>query len=83
MIDSGVRGGLDIVRALALGAKAAFAGRAFLYGVGALGEPGARHVFDLFFDELRTEFQHVGVRSVAEAATITARHPGAWRLNGG
>jgi len=79
MVDSGIRGGLDIVRALALGAKAAFAGRPFLYGVGALGKVGARHVTDMFFDELRTEFQHVGVRSVAEAATITARHPGAWR----
>jgi len=79
MVDSGIRGGLDIVRALALGAKATFAGRPFLYGLGALGEAGARHVTDLFFDELRTEFQHVGVRSVAEAATVTVRHPGAWR----
>jgi L-lactate dehydrogenase (cytochrome) len=78
MIDSGIRGGLDIVRALALGAKAAFAGRPFLYGLGALGEPGARHVIDMFFDELRTEFQHVGARSVAEAAMTTARHRGAW-----
>ena len=34
---------------------------------------------DMFFDELRTEFQHVGVRSVAEAAKVTVRHPGAWR----
>ena len=79
MIDSGIRGGLDIVRALALGAKATFAGRPFLYGLGALGEAGARHVMAMFFDELRTEFQHVGVRSVAEAATIAVRHPGAWR----
>jgi L-lactate dehydrogenase (cytochrome) len=82
MIDSGVRGGLDIVRALALGAKAAFAGRPFLYGVGALGEAGAAHVADMFLDELRTEFQHVGVRSVAEAAAITVRHPSAWRVEG-
>ncbi len=79
MVDSGIWGGLDIVRALALGARATFAGRPFLYAVGALGEPGAAHVMDLYFDELRTEFQHVGVRSVAEAATITARHAGAWR----
>ena len=79
MVDSGIRGGLDIVRALALGAKATFAGRPFLYGVGALGEAGARHVVDMYFDELRTEFQHVGVRSVAEAASVTVRHPGAWR----
>ena len=79
MVDSGIRGGLDIVRALALGAKATFAGRPFLYGVGALGEEGARHVVDMYFEELRTEFQHVGVRSVAEAAKVTVRHPGAWR----
>jgi (S)-mandelate dehydrogenase len=80
MVDSGIRGGLDVVRALALGAKAVFAGRPFLLGLGALGEAGARHVIDLFFDELRIEFQHVGVRSVAETAMITARHRGAWRL---
>ena len=82
MIDSGFRSGLDIVRALALGAKMAFAGRPFLYGLGALGEAGARHVMDLFFDELRTEFQHVGARSVAEAALVTVRHSGAWRWEG-
>jgi L-lactate dehydrogenase (cytochrome) len=83
MVDSGIRGGLDIVRALALGAKATFAGRPFLYGLGALGEIGACHVTDLFLDELRTEFVHVGVRSVAEAATISVRHPGAWRYEEG
>ena len=83
MVDSGIRGGLDIVRALALGAKATFAGRPFLYGLGALGEAGASHVMELFFDELRTEFLHVGVRSVAEAATVSVRHPGAWRYEEG
>jgi len=83
MVDSGIRGGLDIVRALALGAKATFAGRPFLYGLGALGEAGACHVMDLFFDELRTEFMHVGARSVAEAATVSVRHPGAWRYEEG
>jgi len=39
-------------------------------------------VVDMFFDEIRTELTHTGVRSVAEAATITARHPGAWRPSG-
>jgi L-lactate dehydrogenase (cytochrome) len=80
MIDSGIRGGLDIVRALALGAKAAFVGRPFLYGLGALGDAGARHVVDMFFDELRIEFQHVGARSVADAAIVATRQPGAWRV---
>jgi (S)-mandelate dehydrogenase len=78
-IDSGIRGGLDVVRALALGAKFCFTGRCFAYGLGALGAAGAPHVFDLFFDEIRTELLHVGARNVIEAAEITARHPGAWR----
>jgi L-lactate dehydrogenase (cytochrome) len=80
MIDSGFKSGLDIVRALALGAKAAFAGRPFLYGLGALGEDGARHVMDMYFDELTREFQHLGVRSVTEAANIDVRHARAWRI---
>jgi (S)-mandelate dehydrogenase len=81
MIDSGIRGGLDVVRALALGAKAGFTGRPFVYGLGALGAAGASHVVELFVDEIRTELLHVGARSVAEAATITVRHPGAWRFD--
>ena len=80
MIDSGIRGGFDVVRALALGAKAGFAGRPFLYGLAALGPIGARHVIDMFLDEIRTEFIHVGIRTTTEAATIPARHRGAWRL---
>ena len=82
MLDSGVRGGLDVVRALALGATTAFTGRPFLYALAALGPVGAAHVIDLFRDEIRTEFTHVGIRSAAEATTITVRHPGAWRVDG-
>ena len=42
--DGGVRRGSDIVKALALGARACMAGRAYLYGLGAAGEPGVDHV---------------------------------------
>jgi len=80
MLDSGIRSGLDMLRALALGAKCTFAGRPYLYAVGALGEDGPRHVIDMFFDELRTEFQHVGIRTPSEAATVTVRHSQAWRM---
>ena len=81
MLDSGIRGGLDVVRALALGAKSTFAGRPFLYALAA-GPEGAAHAIDLFLDEIRTEFTHVGIRNAAEAAAITVRHPGAWRVDG-
>lgn len=80
MIDSGIRSGLDVLRVLALGASAAFIGRPFLYGLGALGESGAHFVMDMFTDELRTEMKHVGIQSVADATKITVRHPGAWRV---
>lgn len=52
MVDSGVESGVDIARLLAQGASAVFAGRAFLYGVGAHGEQGAQHTIDILRDEL-------------------------------
>jgi len=79
MIDSGIRSGLDILRGLALGASAAFIGRPFLYGLGALGADGAAFVMDMFSDELRTEMRHVGIQSLADATKVSVRHPGAWR----
>jgi (S)-mandelate dehydrogenase len=77
LFDSGVRSGLDVVRALALGAQAAFAGKAFLWGLGALGERGPSHTIDLFLDEMRAALGQLGVPSLAEARTAVARHPGA------
>ena len=52
MVDSGVESGVDIARFIAQGASAVFAGRAFLYGVGAHGERGAQHTIDILRDEL-------------------------------
>ncbi len=59
MADSGVETGVDIARYLALGAQAVFAGRAFLYGVGAHGELGAEHAIDLLRDELEQVMSQV------------------------
>lgn len=60
MIDSGVRTGLDIVRSKALGSQAAFSGRSFFYGVGALGESGGSQVIEIFRDELTRSLQQLG-----------------------
>ena len=80
-MDSGVRSGVDVVRAVALGADAAFAGKAFLWGVGALGEQGPGHVIDLLMDELRSALGQIGARTVADARSVVVRHPGAMRFD--
>jgi L-lactate dehydrogenase (cytochrome) len=77
LLDSGVRSGTDVVRALALGAQAAFAGKAFLWGLGALGEAGPRHVIELLIDETRAALGQIGVFSPGAANTVEIRHPGA------
>ncbi len=79
LMDSGIRSGVDIARALALGATAAFAGKAFLWSLGALGEAGPPHVIDLLIDELKAALGQVGA-TVATAREVEVRHPGALSL---
>jgi len=76
LMDSGVRSGVDVARALALGAGTAMVGKAFLWGLGALGEAGPPHVIDLLIDELKATLGQVGAATVADAHAIAVRHPG-------
>ena len=62
LLDSGVRRGADIVRAKALGASLAFAGRAFAYGVAARGTAGARISFDILQSELLSALGQLGIQ---------------------
>ena len=80
MLDSGVRSGLDVVRAIALGADATFAGKAFLWGLGALGAEGPGHVIDLMIEEMRSAFGQIGARRPIDARSAAIRHPGALHL---
>src|SRR5204862_6342399 len=77
LLGSGIRSGLDVVSALALGGDMAFAGKAFLWGRGALGAERPGHVIDLFIDEMRSAFGQIGARHPAEARAVVTRHPGA------
>ena len=74
-IDSGIRSGIDIARAIALGADFCFLGRAFLMGVAALGTKGAHHVGDVLIEELENVMVQLGVSSLEELRLVQARHP--------
>ncbi len=72
LFDSGIRDGLDVARALALGADFCFAGRPFLFGLGALGSAGAEHALDILHDGLTTTMHQLGVASLDQLATRLA-----------
>jgi len=63
--DGGVRRGSDIVKAVALGARACMAGRAYLYGLGAAGERGVDHVLSMFDADVRWIMALIGAHDVA------------------
>ena len=50
-LDSGIRSGQDVLKALALGAKGTMIGRSFLYGLGAYGEDGVRRALEIIYNE--------------------------------
>jgi len=72
-VDGGIRRGSDVVKALALGARAALAGRAPLWGLAADGEAGARRVLELLRDEIELALALCGCTS---PAAVTPGHLG-------
>lgn len=78
LLDSGIRSGVDIARALACGADAAFAGKAFLWSLGALSEFGPEHFIRLCTDEFSAGLGQLGCRSINELRSVEVRHRNAW-----
>lgn len=70
MVDSGLRGGPDIARAMANGAEFTFMGRSFMYGVGALGKEGGNHTISL----MKREFQQVMEQLCCERVEDLPKH---------
>jgi len=66
MFDGGIRSGMDVMRALALGAKSCMIGRAYAYGLGAAGEAGVAKALDVLAKELMTTMGLCGVNTIAE-----------------
>lgn len=66
LLDGGVRSGQDVLRALALGARGCLIGKAFLYGLAAMGGPGVTRALEIIRNELRVSLALVGKTSVGE-----------------
>ncbi len=66
LFDSGVYSGLDIMRAIALGADFVMLGRAFIYGVAALGAKGGDVVSDILIADLKNNMMQIGCESLTE-----------------
>src|SRR5688572_5381157 len=66
IMDSGIRRGTDVLKALALGANFVFVGRPFLYAAAIAGAPGVHHAIKLLKDEIDRDMALMGITSLAE-----------------
>lgn len=74
-LDGGVRGGQDVLRALALGAQGVMIGRAFLYALGAAGQAGVERCLEIMANELNVSMALCGRRHLAEVDRTVLRNP--------
>ena len=68
LFDSGVRSGLDVARAIALGASFVFCGRAFMFSLGALGDAGPDHAYQILRDDLLNVMSQTGCADLGQLA---------------
>jgi L-lactate dehydrogenase (cytochrome) len=66
MLDGGISRGSDVVKALALGAKACFIGKPYLYGLAAGGEQGVNRCYEILKEEMTRTMKLIGCKSIAE-----------------
>ena len=69
-LDGGIRSGQDVLKAMAMGAKGTYIGRAFIYGLGAMGQAGVTKALEVIHKELDTSMALCGETS----ATALGRH---------
>jgi lactate 2-monooxygenase len=66
LFDSGIRTGSDVLKALALGAKAVLIGRPYVYGLAMGGEEGVKHVLNCMLADTDNSLANLGKKSIAE-----------------
>ncbi len=66
LFDGGIRSGQDVMRAIALGARACLSGRAYLYGLGAGGQAGVTRAIEIIRNELGVSMALTGVNTIGE-----------------
>ena len=74
-MDSGIRSGQDVLKALALGAKGTYIGRSFVYGLGAMGQQGVTKALEIIQKELETSMALCGCRTIEELSRDILRIP--------
>jgi isopentenyl diphosphate isomerase/L-lactate dehydrogenase-like FMN-dependent dehydrogenase len=80
LMDGGVRRGTDVVKAVALGAKAVLLGRGYVYPLLAAGEPGVRRILELFHQQIDEALAFLGVESVGDLDPSLLDLPADWPL---
>ena len=78
LMDGGVRRGTDVVKAVALGARAVLLGRAYVYPLLAAGEPGVRRILELFHQQIDEALAFLGVESVHDLDPSLLDLPAGW-----
>ena len=65
-LDSGIRSGQDVLKAVAMGAKGTYIGRAYIYGLGAMGQAGVSKALEVIHKELDISMALCGKRKISE-----------------
>ena len=78
LVDSGIRRGTDVVKALCLGARAVLCGRAYAYGLAAAGEAGVTRALEILRADLDRTLKLLGCNSVRDLNRSYVNVPGEW-----
>jgi len=82
ILDSGIRHGSDVIKAVAVGATAAAIGRSWAWGLAAAGERGVQHVANLYRQEIKETLQLLGVSDISALNRSNVDFPGDWNTRG-